>query len=115
MDSGLWPIVQKLDNDELYVIAFNQPAHGRVPGDIDGWRSTDGGDSWELAGRVAERPNASSNRMNTAFGRANDGLLAISSGYRHVSGKNWQLMEPIVTRSSDNGQTWEEQGPSSVG
>lgn len=110
-DAGLWPNLVALPNGRLLLIGFNQPSHTVKPGDTGCWGSDDGGESWHPRGTVARRDDARSNRVNYAVGRTAEGnLLAITSGYgdSEAKGGKRRLLQPVVTRSTDQGGTWEK-------
>ncbi|HJN18940.1 MAG TPA: sialidase family protein, partial [Armatimonadota bacterium] len=80
-----WPNLTTLGDGTIVATIFNQPAHGTLPGDVDCWASTDGGETWERRATVAQRPEPNSNRMNVAAGLAGNGdLVVVASGYRRV-------------------------------
>ena len=109
-DAGLWPNLVALPNGRLLLAGFNQPSHTYKPGDTDCWDSSDGGATWRACGTVARRPNALSNRVNIALGLTSKGnLIAITSGYGDSDDKTGKrrLLQPVVTRSLDQGKTWE--------
>ncbi|MFV0338416.1 MAG: sialidase family protein [Chthoniobacterales bacterium] len=112
VDGGLWPNLALLPNGEILLSAFNSPKHGGVPGDIDAWKSSDDGATWEHFSTVAKRPHEASNRMNHAVGviKKDSRLVAVVWGYEDTGKPRWTSILPIVTTSTDNGKTWEELG-----
>ncbi len=105
-----WPNLTTLGDGTIVATIFNQPAHGTLPGDVDCWASTDGGETWERRATVAQRPEPNSNRMNVAAGLAGNGdLVVVASGYRRVGEDatfEERLLPANVYRSSDGGATW---------
>lgn len=112
VDGGLWPNLTLLPGGGIVLAAFNQPEHGWVAGDVDAWRSQDGGVTWQHASTIAKRQNDSSNRMNHAVGflKKENRLVAVVSGYADNGSKKWGFIRPLVTTSADNGTTWTELG-----
>lgn len=110
-----WPNLTLLPDDAVLAAVFNQPCHGKWAGDLDGWVSTDRGDTWELAATIAPRDSEDANRMNCAVGDAvNSDLVALCSGWANrvkrgeepVFGRE-NLIDTRVYRSSDQGQSWQ--------
>ena len=109
-----WPNLTLLNDGTLTATIFNQPAHGRVEGDVETWISTDGGVLWERSG-VAAIHDPGTNRLNVAAGRAHDGsLVVLSSGSSNLeprgqtaSNVSWDFLPILVSRSSDRGRTWQ--------
>ncbi len=103
-----WPNLTMLGEGTIAAAIFNQPNHGTSEGDVDVWTSGDQGNTWQLAGTPAPHdPN--SNRMNHSAGPASNGdLLVIASGWSNdpPSGFRSGILDPWLSRSSDNGQTW---------
>ncbi len=113
VDSGLWPNLQILENGDIILTAFNKPHHGWVPGDVDAWKSSDGGETWKNLGAIAKRPDEQSNRMNHVIGylKKEQQLMAVSSGYINNGTQNqWDLALPVTVISTDQGATWEQIG-----
>ena len=109
-DAGLWPNLVRLPKGRLLMTGFNQPSHTLTPGDADCWDSTDGGRTWQLRGTVAKRTDPTSNRVHFAVGLTSQGdLLAIAGGMGDAADKTGKrrLLQPVVTRSTDEGKTWE--------
>lgn len=108
-----WPNLTLMPDSTLIVTIFNQPTHGAWEGDIECWASTDRGKTWKYSGTPA-RHDPGTNRMNIAAGLAyNDDLIVISSGWsskappgKPVPTGQGQILEPWISRSSDNGKTW---------
>jgi hypothetical protein len=110
-DAGLWPNLVALPKGRLLLTGFNQPSHTLKPGDSDCWDSNDGGKKWQLRGTVAKRSDAKSNRVHFAVGLTAKGdLLAIAGGMGDAEDKSGKrrLLQPVVTRSTDEGKTWEK-------
>jgi len=109
-DAGLWPNLVTLPKGRLLMAGFNQPSHTLKPGDTDCWDSIDGGKTWRLRGTVAKRSDETSNRVHFAVGLTAKGdLLAIAGGMGDAADKTGKrrLLQPVVTRSIDEGKTWE--------
>ena len=110
-DAGLWPNLVILPKGRLLMTGFNQPSHTTIPGDAGCWDSTDGGKTWQRRGTVAKRSDDKSNRVHFAVGPTAKGeLLAIAGGMGDAADKTGKrrLLQPIVTRSTDEGKTWED-------
>jgi hypothetical protein len=98
--------------------AFNQPSHTIAPGDLDCWDSTDEGRTWNLRGTVAERSDENSNVVHGALGLNGRGeLIAITGGIGDCEGKSGKrrMLQPTVSRSRDEGKTWDVLGPLDCG
>lgn len=107
-----WPNLAKLSDGSIAALLFNQPCHGHWEGDVECWRSTDGGVLWEKAGTVAEHEPLTA-RVNHAAGLTSDGtLVAVVSGF--VKPKRGdervprpsETLEPWICRSDDGGKSW---------
>ncbi len=109
-DAGLWPNLVRLPTGRLLLTGFNQPSHTTKPGDADCWDSVDGGKTWRSRGTAARRTDPKSNRVHFAVGfTAKGDLLAVAGGMgdaADTTGKR-RLLQPVVTRSADEGKTWE--------
>ena len=117
-DAGLWPNLVTLPKGRLLMAGFNQPSHTLKPGDTDCWDSIDGGKTWRLRGTVAKRSDETSNRVHFAVGLTAKGdLLAIAGGMGDAADKTGKrrLLQPVVTRSTDEGKTWETLGDFDAG
>ena len=78
---GLWPQIQFAADGTLLAFGYNAAAHTTLPGDVDGWASTDGGKTWALRETAAARPDKSANMCHWASGfYANGELLVLASG-----------------------------------
>ncbi len=103
-----WPKLSLLPNGTIIAALYNQPSHGKMPGDVACWASNDGGLSWEHRGNATKHEG---NRawFNHALGVANNGdLLIATSGwdYKTTSGSKFDKpLVPIVVRSIDKGVT----------
>ena len=107
-----WPNLQRLPDDSLVALIFNQPCHGLWEGDLDCWASEDDGKTWRFRGRPAEH-EPTTNRMNCAAGFAKNGdLVVLCSGWADrapvgtLSGPHQRVLRAWVSRSSDGGKTW---------
>lgn len=110
-DAGLWPNLVLMPKGRLVMTEFNQPSHTITPGDADCWDSTDGGKTWQLRGTAAKRSDEKSNRVHFAVGLTAKGdLLAVAGGMGDAEDKTGKrrLLQPVVTRSADEGKTWKE-------
>jgi len=112
-----WPNLTILPDGSIAAIVFNQPSHGRLPGEVDCWVTKDGGELWERrASPISHEPGTMTNRMNHAAGLTGAGdLLVICSGWtlieKHVEVHDSrydvdELLDTVVCRSSDGGATW---------
>ena len=111
-----WPNLTVLPNGEIAAILFNQPSHGRMPGELDCWVTADQGRTWERRTSPVMHKGSHDNRMNHAAGVAHNGdLIVISSGWTlidkevpiHDSTMDVdEVLDPVVCRSSDGGRTW---------
>jgi hypothetical protein len=101
-----WPNLTLLKDGSIAAIIHNQPSHARMEGDIDCWTSRDGA-MWEKHAQPA--PNAPGTvRMNVAAGQATNGdLVVLCSGWMLENGAPKTVLPCWVTRSADNGRTWE--------
>ena len=78
---GLWPQIQCGPDGTLLALGYNAAAHTTLPGDVDGWASTDGGKTWALRATAAARPDKSANYCHWASGFTAKGeLLVVASG-----------------------------------
>jgi hypothetical protein len=110
-DAGLWPNLVLLPKGRLVMTGFNRPSHTLEPGDADCWDSVDGGRTWQPRGTVAKRSDDTSNRVHFAVGPTPKGeLLAIAGGLADAADRTGKrrLLQPVVTRSTDEGKTWEK-------
>jgi hypothetical protein len=117
-DAGLWPNLVLMPKGRLVMTGFNQPSHTLTPGDADCWASTDGGKTWQWRGAVARRSDPKANRVHFAVGLTAKGdLLAIAGGMGDAADKTGKrrLLQPVVTRSSDEGESWEAVGDFDAG
>lgn len=108
-----WPNITRLQDGSLIATIFNQPAHGRLQGDVECWGSTDGGMFWTKRGTAAPHQPLT-NRMNVAAGTANNGdMIVIASGWSlkpSATQKGYfdliDIIPPWVSRSSDGARNW---------
>lgn len=110
-EAGLWPNLLILPKGRLLMTGFNQPSHTTTSGDADCWDSSDGGKKWQLRGTVAKRTDDKSNRVHFAVGLTAKGdLVAIAGGMGDAADKTGKrrLLQPVVTKSTDEGKTWEK-------
>ena len=114
-DVCAFPYIIPISNGSIVALIFNQPSHGRLPGDVDCWGSTDGGASWQRRGTVApHEPGTMTQRMTKSLGLLQNGeLLAICSGWTLIPKPNAlgeldvdRQLPPIAYRSADGGYTW---------
>lgn len=105
-NKGLWPNLTLLDNGDILAAAYNQPSHGWGCGNVECFRSTDGGSTWETLSVISdhsEEPKLT--RMNHSFGRnARGELVALVSGWSE--GRSRPSLDMQVCISDDGGQTW---------
>lgn len=105
VDVTAWPNLTYMPDGSLIATIFNQPHHGGVEGDLEAWRSTDQGATWQLAGTPGPH-DPGTVRMNCAAGLASNGdLLTLASGWDLTTSPN-SILDPWLSRSSNNGQTW---------
>jgi hypothetical protein len=108
-----WPMLTTLPDGAIVAILFGKPSHGQVAGEIECWASEDGGKTWSKRGNPAPH-EPGTNRMNHAFGKANNGdLVVLCSGWSNQypegsKGRAFRAhtLTPWVCRSSDGGRTW---------
>jgi len=113
-DVCAWPNLKKLPDGSILAAIFNQPCHGMWEGDLDGYRTTDGGETWSRLARIAEHERPGSNRMNCSVGYAANGdLITLCAGWhnRHPRGKSGPFKSEDrgstrTYRSTDNGKSW---------
>ena len=58
---GLWPQLHCAADGTLLALGYNAPGHTTLPGDVDCWASTDGGQTWAKRGTAAPRPDKDAN------------------------------------------------------
>lgn len=110
-----WPNLQVLnDGKTLAALIFNAASHGRDPGDVECWLSSDGGVNWSLGSAVTQHEPGTI-RMNHAAGLAANGdLMVLTSGWsdRYPADKprgalfRHSVLSPWVSRSPDGGRSW---------
>lgn len=111
-----WPNLTLLPDGSIIAAVFNQPCHGKWEGDVDCYKSTDGGASWNKCGAIAPHEPGTV-RMNVGGGLTPGGdLVYIVSGWDNVKppphaleGQHravCRVLDPWVCRSSDGGATW---------
>ena len=110
---GLFPVIQKLPDGRLGVVARGGDFHVGERGTLVFVTSADGGESWSHATVVAaEGPD----NRNPAFGVAADGTLLVSymkldtyiDGIRDPSTGRGGATPIYICRSEDGGATWSE-------
>jgi len=111
-----WPNLTLLPDGSIAAVIFNQPCHGAWEGDVECWRSTDGGIFWAKSGTPAPHAPGTA-RLNHAAGLAGDGALVVICSGESPKGEpgstpsaEYVVLPPMVCRSNDNGQTWERGG-----
>lgn len=110
-DVCAWPKLTVTAAGELLAAIYNRPTHGRLPGDVDVYVSTDGGSSWKKRS-TATRHEGDSARFNHSIGIARNGDVMVVSGgwtYSRDSQGAYQkkkLLRPTASRSTDGGRTW---------
>jgi len=106
-DVCAWPNLTLLPDGSIVALIFNQPSHGRLPGDVDCWGSVDGGRVWSRRGAAVPHDAPDTNRMNVATGLAHDGdLVVLCSGWQLNGDQFVRRLAPWVSRSADGGRTW---------
>lgn len=107
-----WPNLTQLPDGTIVALIYNQPSHGRMPGDVECWASEDGGETWTLRSVAAPRGSPEQNRMNVAAGLTADGdLILITSGWSAPGDSTaWsnigEVLSTWVCISKDGGYTW---------
>ena len=110
---GLWPQIQCGPDGTLLALGYNAAAHTTLPGDVDGWASTDGGKTWTLRATAAARPDKSANYCHWASGFTAKGeLLVVASGMDDAANERGSRApnDVKVFRSADFGKTWNKDG-----
>ncbi len=113
-----WPNLTMLDDGTILATIYNKPSHGLMLGDIEVWGSTDQGKTWNKQGApTVHEPGEPNTRMNHAVGLASNGDLIVIGGgwslaYKDPDNKDKGYnrvarLRPWVSRSSDNGRTWQ--------
>lgn len=115
----LWPQLRLSDSGNIFMTGFNKPCHGMIEGDVDLWKSTDGGKLFKLTGTLVEH-DPGENRMNHVSGFAHNGdFISFVSGYTNrptiiydyeYYKKEYfyksELVVPMLSRSTDGGKTY---------
>ena len=103
-----WPNLTMLLDGTVVATIHNQPAHLKVPADVECWASKDGGRTWAKRGTPAPRDTDLAARGNVAAGLAKNGdLIVIASGFSNPGPKTrGRILPPLVSRSADGGCTW---------
>ena len=103
-----WPNLTMLLDGAIVATIHNQPAHLKVPADVECWASEDEGRTWAKRGMPAPRDNDRAARGNVAAGLAANGdLIVIASGWSDpASETRGSILPPWVSRSTDGGRTW---------
>ena len=111
---GLWPQLHCAADGTLLALGYNAPGHTTLPGDVDCWASTDGGQTWAKRGTAAPRPDKDANYCDSCSGfAANGDLILLSGGFEdaaNAQGKRRPVMPTGVFRSADLGKTWKKEG-----
>ena len=108
-DAGLWPQIQVTSDGTLLALGYNAAAHTTLPGDVECWGSSDGGQTWSQRGIAAPRPTADANYCHWASGfTEKNELLVIASGMDDAANANGQRAsnDVRVFRSTDFGKSW---------
>ena len=115
----LWPQLRMSGDGEIYLTGFNKPCHGMTEGDVDLWKSTDGGKIFSHISSLVEH-EPTENRMNHVSGFAHNGdFISIVSGYTNRPTEIYdyeyykkeyflksELVVPMLSRSADGGGTY---------
>lgn len=107
---GYFPVIQRLNGDEVQVILRAGARHIGIGGRLDLVRSLDGGQTWSVPQTVVDSER---DDRNPAFGVASNGTLVLAyhwqGGYNPDSSWNPgpEKQDTKVTLSHDGGQTWE--------
>lgn len=115
-DHCAWPNLKLLkDGRTLAAIIFNNASHGSQPGDVECWRSVDGGATWKF-GSAATQHEPDTIRMNHGAGLAANGdLIVLTSGWTdryppdipRARGRfRYDTLGPWISRSPDGGLSW---------
>ena len=111
-DVAAWPNLTRLPNGDIVALIYNQPSHGRMPGDVECWASEDEGETWTLRSVAAPRGTPEQNRMNVAAGLTAEGdLILVTSGWSAPGNPEaWsnigEVLPAWVCVSKDSGETW---------
>lgn len=115
----LWPQLRLSSDGEIYLTGFNKPCHGMTEGDVDLWKSNDGGKIFNHKGTLVVH-DPGENRMNHVSGFTHNGdFISIVSGYTNRPTEIYdyeyykkeyffksELVVPMISRSSDGGKTF---------
>lgn len=115
-DHCAWPNLKLLnDGRTLAALIFNDASHGHHVGDIECWRSGDGGMTWKFGSAVTQH-EPETIRMNHAAGLAKNGdLMVLTSGWsgrwppgvQQTRGRfRFETLGPWLSRSPDGGLSW---------
>lgn len=106
-NKGLWPNLTLMDNGDILAAAYNHPSHGWGCGNIECFRSMDGGRTWETLSVISDHgENPLLTRMNHSFGlNARGDVVALVGGWSEGRARPGLPMQACI--SSDHGQTWE--------
>ncbi|MHB1461704.1 MAG: sialidase family protein [Armatimonadota bacterium] len=109
---GLWPTIGALPDGSLLALGYNAPGHTTLPGDVGAWRSTDGGQNWQLHSQII-RPVENSNWCDSCWGLTKRGrLVFLTGGYADPEDKNKRrhAIETGAFISNDQGRSWKHDG-----
>jgi hypothetical protein len=107
-----WPNLTRLPNGDIVALIYNQPSHGRMPGDVECWASQDEGETWTRRSVAAPRGTPEQNRMNVAAGLTAEGdLILVCSGWSAPGNPEaWSRIGHVlptwVCISKEGGETW---------
>ena len=122
-DGGLFPLVVQARDGLIVALLRGGAGHLGIEGRLEVIRSTDGGHTWSPPAVVAD---SARDDRDPAFGISNAGTLVVSymsdgsydaaGNYRPVrNGPDvYAPIEVMITRSHDNGLTWEKPYPRGV-
>ena len=115
---GYFPVLLKIQNGDLLAVVRGGDYHVGERGCLDAVRSKDGGKSWFRATPIV---NEGPDDRNPAVAQLRDGTILVAffkvNGFTNGKIDNKKIKEGrgrchlFITRSFDNGQTWEKAKP----
>src|SRR5438132_11459492 len=109
---GYFPVAMRLHDGRIAVVLRGGGPHVAITGRLDIVFSSDEAKTWTKPTVANDSPI---DDRNPAFGQAKDGTLVVglwrTARYDETGKYNAKLDKPVttwVTRSTDNGKTWED-------